>query len=225
MTKTFLPALVLGAAATTALAQQPAAKVAIIDMQRVSSESLLGKGYAAQLEGLQTEINTEGTKKQSELQKMDAAIKALNDELEKQGSVLSPEGAEKKRQEIVKKQRDRQAFLEDGQAELQRLRERATQQAQALNSEFQNRIKPHIDTVAREKGIDIIIYDGALSVNKAFDISQEVIVKADEAERAAKAKGGTAGTPAPKPAAPAAPKPASPAAPKPTPTPTPSPQP
>jgi Skp family chaperone for outer membrane proteins len=208
MTKTFLPALVLGAAATTALAQQPAAKadgvakVAVIDMQRVSSESLLGKGYAAQLEGLQTEINSEGTKKQNELQKMDTAIKALNEELEKQGSVLSPEGAEKKRQEIVKKQRDRQAFLEDGQAELQRLRERATQQAQALNSEFQNRIKPHIDTVAREKGIDIIIYDGALSVNKAFDISQEVIVRADDTERAAKSK--TAGAP---PAAKASPSP------------------
>jgi Skp family chaperone for outer membrane proteins len=230
MTKTFLSVLVLGAVGGAALAQQPAdkasglgsAKVAVIDMQRISSESLMGKGYASQLESLQNEINAEGTKKQNELQKMDAAIKALNDELEKQGSVLSPEGAEKKRQEIVKKQRDRQAFLEDGQAELQRMRERATQQAQALNNEFQNRIKPHIDAVAREKGVDIIIYDGALSVNKAFDISQEVIVKADEAERSGKAKGAS-GSPAPKPAGTPAPKPAVTPAPKPTPTPSPKP--
>jgi len=221
MTKTFLPVLVLAAASTAALAQQPAAekagvaKVAVIDMQRVSAESLMGKGYASQLEGLQNEITSEGTKKQNELQKLDAAIKTLTEELEKQASVLSPEGADKKRQEIVRKQRERQAYLEDGQAELQRMRERAQQQAQALNNEFQNRIKPHIDSVAREKGIDIIIYDGALSVNKAFDISQEVIVKADEAERASKATGGTAAKPA---ASPDAPK--SPAA-----TPTPSPKP
>ena len=221
MTKTFLPALVLATAASVALAQQPAAekpgvaRVAVIDMQRISAESLMGKGYASQLEGLQNEITAEGTKKQNELQKMDAAIKTLTDELDKQASVLSPEGADKKRQEIVRKQRDRQAFLEDGQAELQRMRERAQQQAQALNNEFQNRIKPHIDSVAKEKGIDIIIYDGALSVNKAYDISQEVIVKADEAERASKATGGAAAKPA---ASPEAPK--TPAA-----TPTPSPKP
>ena len=39
--------------------------------------------------------------------------------------MLSPEAADRKRQEIVKKTRDRQAFLEDGRQELQRMRERA----------------------------------------------------------------------------------------------------
>jgi len=200
-------ALLLGAAAPSVLAQdapkQP--KIAVIDMQKVSSESLLGKGYAAQLEQLKNEIDAEGNKKQSELGKLDAAIKALQDELDKQGSVLSPEAADKKRQEIVKKTRERQAFLEDGQQDLQRMRERAQQQAQALNNEFQVKIKPHIDAVAKEKGIDILLDSQvAISVSKDYDISKDVIVKADDAERTAK---GAAAKPAPKPNTPPAPKP------------------
>jgi Skp family chaperone for outer membrane proteins len=177
-------------------------RIAVIDMNRVSSESLLGKGYQTQLEQLKSEIDSEGTKKQSELNKLDTAIKALQDELEKQGSVLSPEAAEKKRQDIVKKTRERQAYLEDGQAELQRMRERAQQQAQNLNNEFQVKMKPHIDAVVKEKNIDILLTsDAAVFMSRDFDISRDVIVKSDDAERTAKSQ---------KPAAPPKPNPPAP---------------
>ena len=229
MKKTFLVAPLLCASAAVALAQttpaqgtassaRPAGgaigtpKIAVIDMQQISAESVLGKSYATKIEGLENEIKNEGTKKQGELQKMDAAIKSLQDELDKQGSVLSPEAADKKRQDIVKRQRDRQAFLEDGQADLQRMKERAEAQAQAMNAEFQQKLKPAIDAVAKEKGIDILLTSQvALLMNAAYDISKDIIAKADEAAK-------TAGAAAP--AAPAA-KPAGPvpAAPKPAPSP------
>jgi len=66
---------------------------------------------------------------------------------------------------------------------------------QALNGEFQVKIKPHIEAIAKEKGIDILL-DGsvALTVSKEFDISQDVIVKADDAERS-KAKAPSAAAP------------------------------
>lgn len=213
MRKTFVAALLL--AAPLAQAQEPKApKIAVIDMGRVSAESLLGKGYSAQLEAIKNEIDSEANKKQAELAKMDQAIKALQDDLEKQGSVLSPEAADKKRGEIVKKQRDRQAFLEDGQADLQKMRERAQQQAQVLNNEFQVKIKPHIDAVAKEKAIDIL-FDGqvTLTVNRDYDISRDVIVKADEAEKASKAATPAAAKPAAANPPAAAPKPAAPAKP------------
>jgi outer membrane protein len=224
MKKTFLVALGLCASAAVALAQTPAPaqgtapaprgpigtpKIAVIDMQQISAESVLGKSYATKIEGLENEIKSEGTKKQGELQKLDAAIKALQDELEKQGTVLSPEAADKKKQDIVKRQRDRQAFLEDGQADLQRMKERAEAQAQAMNAEFQQRIKPAIDAVAKEKGIDILLTSQvALTMNQAYDISKEIIAKADEAAKTAAAAAPAA--PAAKPAGPvpAAPKPA-----------------
>ncbi|HEY6555170.1 MAG TPA: OmpH family outer membrane protein [Vicinamibacteria bacterium] len=204
MRKTFVAVLLL--AAPLAQAQEPKTpKIAVIDMGRVSAESLLGKGYSAQLEALKNEIDSEANKKQADLAKMDQAIKAIQDDLEKQGSVLSPEAADKKRGEIVKKQRDRQAFLEDGQADLQRMRERAQQQAQVLNNEFQVKIKPHIDAVSKEKAIDILL-DGqvTLTVNRDYDISRDVIVKSDEAEKTSKAAA-PAAKPATPPATPAKP--------------------
>ncbi len=228
-------ALVLGA--LPALAQEatpPAAagkvearspRIAVIDMNRVSAESLMGKGYATQIEALENEIKAEGTKKQAELQKLDAAIKALQDELDKQASLLSAEAADRKRQDIVKKSRERQAYLEDGQQDLARMRERAQAQAENLNNEFQVKIKPHIDAVAKEKGIDIILSNQvALTVNKDYDISRDVIVKADDSERknpSAKGASAAPAKPAATPAASAATPPAAPAAPTPAPTPKP----
>jgi outer membrane protein len=226
MTKTTAAALVLGAAAASmAVAQEattPAAgaamrtpKIAVIDLVRISNESQLGRGYASRIEALETEIKTEGNKKQAELNKMDAAIKTLQEELEKQGSVLSAEAADRKRSEITKKTRERQAFLEDGQAELQRMRERAQAQAEGLNNEFQQKIKPFIDAVAKDRGIDILLTNQvALTMNREFDVSADVIQRADAASKAA--------TPPPASAAGATPPPP---APRPTPTPTPTPKP
>ncbi len=219
--KTLIPALALGAFAIAAAAQEgakPASKaepkppkIAVIDMARISAESLLGKSYATKIDALRNEIEAERTKKQSELNKLDTSMKALQDDIEKQATVLSPEALEKKRQDLVKRGRDRQAFLEDGQQDLQRMQEKAQQSAQALNGEFQVKIKPYVDVVAREKGIDILLdASSSMVMNKDFDVSQDVIVKADDAERAkSKAPAATA-------------KPPAAAAPSPTPTPSPS---
>ena len=201
MKKTFLVGLLaVLAGAGTALAQDAprSPRVAVIDMARVSAESLLGKSYAAQLEKLQNDINAEATKKQTELGKMDASVKALQDELEKQGAVLSQEARDRKQQDIVRKGRERQAFLEDGQAEINRMRERAQQQAQSINNEFQLKVRPIVEQVAKDKGYDLVLdAQVAYTINKDFDITRDVIVKADEAEKA-------------KPAASAAPAPAAP---------------
>jgi len=214
MNKTFATGLLIALAATSAAAAQEASaakspRIAVIDMARVSAESLLGKSYAAQLEKLQSDINAAATSKQGDLGKLDAAIKALQDELDKQGSVLSDEAREKKRQEIVRKTRERQAYLEDGQAEINRMRERAQQQAQSINNEFQMKVRPLVEQVAKDKGYDLVLAaEVAYTINKDFDITREVIAKADETEKAAAAKPAAAPS-APKPAAPppSAPKP------------------
>jgi Skp family chaperone for outer membrane proteins len=187
-------ALVIATLALTvgrAEAQQPAAAaikppvIAVIDMGKVSADSLLGKSYAGLLEKLRDEIEAERTKKQNDLNKLDTAIKTLQEEVEKQAQVLSPDALEKKRQELTKKVRDRAAFVEDGQQEIQRLQERAQAQAQTYNNEFQEKIRPHIETVVKDKGIDILLDSQVtLTLNKSYDVSQDVIIKADDAERA-----------------------------------------
>jgi Skp family chaperone for outer membrane proteins len=129
--------------------------------------------------------------------------------------VLSPEAAAKKQEDIRRKGRERQAFVEDSQAELQRMQERAQGQAQNVNNEFQVKIKPHIDAVVKEKNIDILLdSQAAVFLSRDFDISRDVIIKSDDVERTAKAKTGAAAAPA-KPVTPPANPPATPPAPKP----------
>ena len=225
MRKTLIAALALGAAATAAIAQEAAAdkpkadtrapRIAVINLEKVWADSLLGKGYAAQMEALANDIKATETKKQAEVQKMEATLKALQEDFGKQQSLLSPDAQERKRSEIDKKQRELQHFVDDSRAELEGMRQRAQKQAAEWQEEFQRRVETPIQTVAKEKGIDIIIASqAAMIINKEFEISQEVIVKADDAERAAKAK-----APAGASAKPAAPAVKATPAPKPTPSP------
>ena len=147
----------------------------------MSAESQLGKSYATQLEKLQNDINTAAQTKQTELQQLDDAIQTLQDELQKQGAVLSQEARDKKEREIVRKGRERQAFLEDGQAEIKRMRERAQQQAQSINNEFQVKIRPIVEQVARDKGFDIVLDSQvAYTITKDFDLTRDVIAQADQ---------------------------------------------
>ena len=130
---------------------------------------------------------------------MDAAIKTLQDELEKQGAVLSAEARDKKQREITRRARDRQAFFEDGQAEINRMRERAQQQAQTINNEFQLKVRPIVEVVAKEKGFDLVLDSQvAFTINREYDITPQVIAKADEAEKAKPAAAAAPAAPAPR---------------------------
>jgi len=184
MRSTILAAL-LTVSAGVALAQESglaSPKVAIIDMRRLTAESALGKTYAKKLEALNKEIEEARTRKQQELQTIATEIQTLQEEVAKQQTVLSAEALDKKQREIRRKERDREAFVEDGQAELQRLQERAQQEAQAVNNEFQTKIKPHIDAAAAELGVDILL-DSQVTIfmKESFDITAAVITKADAA--------------------------------------------
>jgi outer membrane protein len=162
------------------------AKIAVINTNRIFSDSLIGKSYAAKIDALEKEITDAQQSKEKEAQQQNDEINTLKEELQKQANVLSPEGRDKKAQEIRTKERDLQAFVEDGRVEIQRLQQRAQQQAQNLNNEYQLKVRPYIESVAKEKGIDILLDSSvALAITEAFDISKDVIAKADAAERAA----------------------------------------
>lgn len=206
-------------------------KMGVVDMQRISQESLLGKGYATRMDQLESEIRSELTKRQNQIAQIDTAIKGLQDELQKQSAILSPDAVEKKQQEIVKKNRDRQALAEDSQADIQRMQQSAQAKAQEFQVEFNTKIQPILQAVGKEKGLDFILDRATIVlINPELDITREVIVKADDTEKASrpaaaapKPAAAPAGTPKPaetKPATPA-PTPASPApaAAKPSPTP------
>ncbi len=226
-------ALILAAGSAFAQTTGPTGKpikMGVVDMQRISQESLLGKSYATRMDQLESEIRSELTKRQNQIAQIDAAIKTLQEELQKQSAILSPDAVEKKQQEIVKKNRDRQATTEDSQADIQRMQQAAQQKAQEFQVEFNTKIQPILQTVGKEKGLDFILDRATIVlINAELDITRDVIVKADDTEKAArpaaapKPAGAAPAAAAPKPAetkpAAAAPAATAPAAPKPSPSP------
>jgi len=220
-------ALILAVAPAFAQTAGPAGKptkMGVVDMQRISQESLLGKSYATKMDQLESEIRSELTKRQNQIAQLDTAIKTLQDELQKQSSILSPDAVEKKQQEIVKKNRDRQALAEDSQADIQRMQQAAQQKAQEFQVDFNTRVQPILQAVGKEKGLDFILDRATIVlINAELDITRDVIVKADDTEKAAR-PAATAPKPAaaaPATAAPAGPAPAAAATPAAKPTPTP----
>ena len=153
-------ALLLAASSSYAQAQGPTGKptkMGVVDMQRISQESLLGKGYATRMDQLESEIRSELTKRQNQIAQVDTAIKTLQDDLQKQSAILSPDAIEKKQQEIVKKNRERQALAEDSQADIQRMQQAAQQKAQEYQVEFNTKIQPVLQAVGKEKSLDFIL--------------------------------------------------------------------
>src|SRR5262245_34758104 len=171
-TKTFVTAPVLGGlglglglvvglalgGAAIAAAQEPAKpadakpeakgewrppRIFVVDVEAIWKNSLLGKRLATQLQAQQNEIASLGNKKNTELQKISAEIKAMEEELQKQSGVLSPEVVEKRTRDLNKKKRDAQDFLEEGQQEIDRLRQALQEQDSRLKAEFLQKINPH----------------------------------------------------------------------------------
>lgn len=176
-----VPALTL--AATMLPAQQAelgTARIAVIDMLAIYQGSKIGKDFESRKQAIAERYNQEAAAKQGELTRLEEELRQLQEDLQKQRNVLSPEGVEKKQLEIRAKERDYQAFGEDAQIELQRAQERARQQAQGLDQEFQQKIQPVIRQVAEELGLDVLLdSNGALPVNPAYDVSQRVIERID----------------------------------------------
>jgi Skp family chaperone for outer membrane proteins len=228
-----IPALVLGAflpaLAGAQEAAKPAAKpearaprIAVLDIDKVWAESLLGKSFTSQLEAQQNELNSLRTKKETELNKMQADLKAAQEDLEKKQTVLGPEALEKLQHDLNKKQRDIEDFVTEGKQEVGRLTQGLQQKQAQVQNEFLQKVQPSIELVSKERSVDILLHKQAtfLQPAKDFDITQDVIVKVDDAERL-RSKAGAAAAPATAPAKATGPA-AKPVGPSPAPSPKPN---
>jgi Skp family chaperone for outer membrane proteins len=191
-----LATLAVAATAASTNAEEAMRKVpqiGIVDMDRIGTESAIGKAYNTRMQTLQGEIEAARSASQAKISKLDAEIKALQEGLDKQAAFLSEDGADKKRQEIKAKAREQQGVVDDATAEIEKMRQRAQNQANTLSEELQQKIRPHVRVVAQKRGLDILL-DGrsAMSLNDSLDITTDVIAEVDQTERVADASAGAA---------------------------------
>ncbi|MEW6319973.1 MAG: OmpH family outer membrane protein [Acidobacteriota bacterium] len=142
------------------------AKVAYVVLQRIANESEDGKAAAAKIQAFQQQ-------KAAELNEKNKQLQALQQKLEKEGSVMSVSAQAELQKQIERTQVEIQRFTQDAQADLQELQNN-------LQAEFTQKIEPVLAEVGREKNLHFIFNGpdaGLVWADAALDVSADVIKK------------------------------------------------
>src|SRR5687768_7623490 len=160
-------------AASAAQAPRPfpeGAKIAYIDLQFIASNSSEGKAATSKIQEF-------AKKKTAELEGKTKALEGARNKLLQGGTVLSDQARTQMEKDIDKMSRELQFAQQDAQAEQQQL-------TQELQSDFQTRLNPIIDQVAKEKGLHLVLSiadSGAVWADVGLNISAEVMKRLDAA--------------------------------------------
>jgi len=161
--------------APTPAAPQPfpeGAKIAYIDLQFIATNSIEGKAATAK-------IQEYAKKKTAELAEKNKTLEALRNKLLQGGTVLSDQARGQLEKDIDKMNREMQYAQTDAQSEQQQL-------TNDLQNEFQTRLNPIVDVVAKEKGLHLVLSiadSGAIWANTGLNISSEVMKRLDAAAK------------------------------------------
>ena len=146
------------------------AKIAFIDVNMIAGTSAAGKDASKKL----TDFTT---KKSAEIADKNKQLQALTTKRDTGGAVLNDTARATLDKDIDKLQRDIQFAQTNAQAELQDLQNE-------LQGEFQKRLIPVIEEVAKEKGLHAVFSiadSGAAYVHAGLNISDEVVKRLDAA--------------------------------------------
>jgi Skp family chaperone for outer membrane proteins len=144
------------------------AKIAYIDLQYIASNSAEGKSAT-------TRIQEFAKKKTAELEGKQKALETARNKLLQGGTVLSDQARSQMEKDIDKMTRDLQYAQQDAQSEQQQL-------TNDLQTEFQTKLNPIIDQVAKEKGLQFVLSiadSGAVWADTGLNISAEVMKRLD----------------------------------------------
>jgi outer membrane protein len=155
---------------------QEGMKYAYVNVQAVAATSAEGKVAAEKIKVLQEQ-------KSRELQEKNKALQTAQQKLEQGGSVLSDAARGQLQAEIERQQRDLQRFTEDAQQDVQQL-------AEQVEGEFNRKLTPIIDRVAKQKGVHFVFnaaQSGLIWAEPGMDLTAEVIQAFDSPAAAAPA--------------------------------------
>ncbi len=143
-------------------------KFGYIDLQKVMALSAQGKIAKGKMKARQEELR-------GSLQKKQAEISAMKEELERQGMMLSPEKRKEKENTYQKKVRDFKIFVSDSEKDMK-----------ALEGEFLKKMLKELEIVTSEfgkKGNYKLILEkrsGIIYADDSMDVSDELIKAYDK---------------------------------------------
>lgn len=174
--KKFLVAVAVAALATPMFAQSTPARIAVIDVQKVLTQSTAGKAAYDKLKKMQDDRVEKAKQMDEEMRKLDSDIST------KRLSLSEDKLAEMQKQ-LADKRINMQRYAQDADREIGEARDRELQALEA-------KIKPVIDALGKEMGIAAIFNkfeSGLVYASDAIDITDTVIKRFNEANPAAAA--------------------------------------
>lgn len=144
------------------------ARVAFFNVDRVMTESAVGKAGLVQLETLRTRRASEADSKAKTLQAAQQSLQIIQPAAEPRSTLAK---------NVEKLQLDLQRFVQDAQAELQSLEAE-------LGKAFQKNLLAAVERVAKDKGVDLVFSQtdaGLAWGNPAFDLSSAIVEKMNAA--------------------------------------------
>lgn len=171
-------------AATQPAAAQPAAprpfpadaKVAYVDLNTVATASREGQAAGQKIKDLQA-------RKQAELEGKQKQLQTVQQKLEQGGAVLSESARAAQAKEVERLQTDLQRASQDAQKEVQEF-------TQDLQLQFQQKLLPVIEQVAKAKNLHFILSiadAGVVWVDASLNVTNDVVAALDAAAPAAPA--------------------------------------
>jgi outer membrane protein len=161
-----LSSIAVRAQAPAATAQSAAAAIRLgcVSLQRVFSESADGKAALARLTALQEA-------KSRAIEDRNKALQLQEQALQQNAPVLNAEARAQRSNAVEKFRIDVQRFIQDAQAEVVGVQ-------REVENAFVFKFKPAVETVAREKGLQIVfnLDDGLISwADASLDITPDVV--------------------------------------------------
>lgn len=177
--KKFVISIAVAALAAPMFAQSAPQRVAVIDVQRVLTQSSAGKAAYDKLKKMQDDRVEKAKAMDEELRKLDTDIntKKLS---------LSEDKLNDMQKQLADKRIAMQRYAQDADREIGEARDRELQALEA-------KIKPVIDAIGKEMGIAAIFNkfeSGLVYASDAIDITETVVKRFNEAQ------GGSAAQPA-----------------------------
>ena len=138
-------------------------KIAVIDMQKAIQSTAAGKKAKSELEG-------DFEKKKKELQKREADLKAMGEDIEKKKSVLSEEALGKKQAEFQEEMMKYRELMGKSQMDIQK-------KERDLTQPILEKMKKTIEKIAKAKGYNMVLEQNSaiLFAEKSNDITDEVV--------------------------------------------------
>jgi outer membrane protein len=169
---------------TTPATQQPAtpaqppkpfpegAKVAFVNINAIAGGSTEGKAATAKIQEFIK-------KKNAEIQEKAKALEGMQAKLQQNLSVMSDQARSQLEKDITRVTRELQSAREDAQQD-------QTQLTQDLQNEFQQKLFPIVEAIAKEKGLHMVFSiadSGILWPDPGLDLTAEVIKRFDAATK------------------------------------------